>query len=156
MPKNESNVQLTTNQIKSDPKAFYRYAKRKSVIRSKIGPFNIKGKTIDSEADMCQILSKQYEEVCSVPRRDIKDYLFTESLQMRDSDENKPILDDIIVNRDNVTKIVAKLNNGSAMGPDGIPVQMYKYGGKYVIDAICDIAQSSMDTVDIPDFLKEG
>ena len=51
------------NEIKSDSKAFYRYKKRKSFIRSKIGPFNIKGRTIDNEAEVCAILSKQYEEV---------------------------------------------------------------------------------------------
>ena len=35
-------------------------------------------------------------------------------------------------------------------------MQIYKYGGNFVIEAICDIAQTSLDTGMIPSFLKVG
>ena len=49
--------QKVINEIKTDSKAFYRYAKKKSVIKSRIGPFNIKGKMIEDTKEMCQVLS---------------------------------------------------------------------------------------------------
>ena len=40
------------NDIKVDSKAFYRYAKKKSVIKTRIGPFNIKGKMIEDISEI--------------------------------------------------------------------------------------------------------
>ena len=74
------------NDIKADSKAFYRYAKKKSVIKSWIGPFNIKGKMVEDIKDMCNALSKQYEGVCSQPRELITDEKFIESLLNENND----------------------------------------------------------------------
>ena len=58
-------------QIKVNPKVFYSYARRKTGIRTKIGPLLVNGQTISGEKEMADILSAQYEGVCSSPRKDI-------------------------------------------------------------------------------------
>ena len=45
--KNEESVII--EEIKSNPKAFFRYAKKKRVIKTKVGPFLIDGKIIREE-----------------------------------------------------------------------------------------------------------
>ena len=67
-------------QIKVNPNVFYSYARRKTVIRSKIGPLLIKGQTISGEKEMADILSVQYEGVCSSPRKEISSEGFLEEL----------------------------------------------------------------------------
>ena len=52
--------------------------------------------------------------------------------------------------------IVSKLNNGTSMGPDGLPVHIFQYGGNIIIEAINDITRDSIDSGSIPDFLKKG
>ena len=43
------------DEIKSNPKAFFRYAKRKRVIKTNVGPFLINGKEIREEYEMATI-----------------------------------------------------------------------------------------------------
>ena len=43
--------------IKTNQKVFYSYARRKTVIRTKIGPLLVKGQTISGEKEMVDILS---------------------------------------------------------------------------------------------------
>ena len=45
--------------------------REKSVIRPKVGPFLINNKTIREEKEMAEILSKQYENICSKSRESI-------------------------------------------------------------------------------------
>ena len=45
-------------------------------MRSRIGPFLIDGNTIREEKQMADILSKQYENICSVPMDDINSLSF--------------------------------------------------------------------------------
>ena len=42
------------------------------------------------------------------------------------------------------------------MGSDGLLVHVYKYGGKFIIDAIVEITRDSIDKETIPDILKLG
>ena len=47
-------------------------------------------------------------------------------------------------------KIISKLNNNLAMGPDGLPIQVYKYSDKIMVEAINDIPQDVLETGVIP------
>ena len=53
-------------------------------------------------------------------------------------------------------KLISKLSNGAAVGPDGLPVQIYKYGGDIIIEAVNYIARISIDNGTVPDVLKLG
>ena len=48
------------------------------------------------------------------------------------------------------------MSNGAAMGPDGLPVQVYNYGGNFIVKAMTDITLQSIEIRDIPNFRKVG
>ena len=144
-------------QIKVNPKVFYSYARRKTVIRSKIGPLLVKGQTVSGEKEMADILSAQYEGVCSSPRKDINSDGFLEELLGMDTRfETDLRLEDLWFEEEETRKTIGKLSNGAAVGPDGIPTQCYKYGGDMVVSAVVDIARQSLQDKEIPPLLKQG
>ena len=145
------------DQIKVCPKAFYTYARKKAVIRSKIGPLMIDGVLVSDERKMADALSKQYESVCSIPRADISSQTFMEELLRKEGDyETKERLETLSFEEDETRKVLAKLSNGAAVGPDGIPTLCYKYGGDMVVVALTDIARQSLEQNQIPRILKLG
>ena len=143
--KRVSEEERVIEKIKTDSKAFYRYVKSKSVIRTKIGPLKHNGKLTDNIKEMCDILSNQYENICSVPRDDITSKEFIETLiNKNDTIENSPEIRDIVVDYESVKKIITKLSLYSAMGPDGLPVNVFKHGCEIIIEAIIDITKESV------------
>ena len=115
------------------------------MIRTKIGPLLVNGQSISGEKEMADILSAQYEGVCSSPRKDISSSSFMEELLGSDVRfETSQRLDDLVVDEEETRKIIGKLSNGAAVGPDGIPTQCYKYGGDLVVCAGTDIARESV------------
>ena len=105
---------------------------------------------------MCEILSKQYRDICSNPREDISDEIFKNQLFENNSFENTPSLSDIEVTTEKVKKVISKMSNGAAIGPDGLPVQVFKYGGDFILIAMTNIITLSLVSGEIPSFLKEG
>ena len=58
--------------IKNYPKEFYRWERKKSTVKSEIGPLkNEKNKSISGEKEMSEILSSQYQSMFSQPSEDI-------------------------------------------------------------------------------------
>ena len=55
------------NNIKSNQKHFFAYARKKLKTRSKIGPFNINGEIFNTLGDICKKLSEQYSSTFSSP-----------------------------------------------------------------------------------------
>ena len=81
----------------------------------------MKGKIIREEFEMAQILSSQYENICSKPRQSIYTEEFHNFL-IDDSDilnSCVPRMEGIILNSEEIKKIISSLNNSAAMGPDG-------------------------------------
>ena len=68
----------------------------------------------------------------------------------------KPYMNDILIDNEEISKIINKLNNNAAMGPDGLPVQVYKYGGKMIVEAISDNTRDSIESGICPQILKLG
>ena len=48
------------------------------------------------------------------------------------------------------------MSNGAAIGPDGLPVQVFNYSGDFILIAMANIIMLSLVSVEIPSFLKEG
>ena len=71
-------------------------------------------------------------------------------------DSSLPRISDITISYDDVYKVITKLSNGAAMGPDGLPVHVFKNGGEFIVSAILDITRDSMDTGHIPDIWRLG
>ena len=121
-----------------------------------MGPYTVDDKVIRGEKEMADILSRQYEDICSVPRMDIKNREFIKDMIENDTTENVPVIDDIVVCEDDVRKIIGKLSNSAAMGPDRLLVHVFKHGGDYVVKAVSDIVRFSITEGSIPRILKVG
>ena len=96
---------------------------------------------------MTEILREQSASVHSIPRKDISSEEFL--LDLKDGDSIS-YLNDIYIDKEQVRKFIKGLSNRSAMGPDGVPVQVLKAGGELVLEAVCDLARVSLDTGIIP------
>ena len=64
--KNDMEKRAIEN-IKSNPKHFFAYARKKLKTRSKIGPFRINGEIFNTLDDICKKLSEQYSSTFSSP-----------------------------------------------------------------------------------------
>merc|ERR1711874_317239 len=58
--------------IKSNPKYFFTYARKKLKIRNKVGPFDIEGENFTSLVDICIKLVQQYSSSFSQPNQKYK------------------------------------------------------------------------------------
>merc|ERR1712236_170232 len=66
----EENIVKETRaleKIKTNPKHFYTYAKKKLKTKSKVGPFKLNGEKIDKLVDICIKLEEQYTSSFSHP-----------------------------------------------------------------------------------------
>ena len=109
-------------QIKVNPKAFYSYTRRKLVIRTKVVPLLVDGVTVGDEKNMTDVLSIKYESVCSIPRVDISSPTYMgEFLRKEVAFETEERLETLPFDEEETKKVINKLSNGAAVGPDGIP-----------------------------------
>ena len=80
--------------IKSNPKYFFTYARKKLKTRNKIGPFEIKGEKTTSLLEICMKLVQQYSSSFSQPDPEYKIENPTEFFSMNE-ESTGPILGDI-------------------------------------------------------------
>ena len=142
-----------TSQLKTNPKAFYKYARKKSVLKSPIGPLRkANGDITSGEKEMVEILSNQYNSVFSCPDEEVTELsLDPTNLHL----DQRPRLSAIEVDRDMVSCAISDIPDGAVPGPDGISPCFLKHGGYWVRDAIVDLLRSSLDDSFIPSLLKE-
>ena len=111
------------NKMKTNPKHFYTYIKKKTKSKNKIGPFvNEKGEVIKEHP--AESLQTQYKSAWSVPsdtfRVKNKDRFF------ESKEDGNPKLEYVSVTRNKIRKAIGNLKNGAAPGPDGVPVEILK------------------------------
>ena len=110
-------------EMNRNPKHFFKYVKRLTKNKGKIGPFtDSKGKVIDK--DPATILQDQYMSVLTKPLpnkkvNDPKDFF-------KDDEEDKPKLKEITINRVKIREAIMKTKSGGAAGPDGITIDFVK------------------------------
>ena len=89
-------------------------------------------------------------------RDDITSPDFIKMLNKDVTNEESTTLEDISISFEVTKKVISKLGYRAAMGKNRLPVQAYKYGGDIVVEAINDIARTSIDIVEVLDILKIG
>ena len=103
--------------IKTNPKYFFSYVKKKSKIKSKIGPLtNTEGNLTNKNKEMAEILSQQYVKVFSKPKTTVPtdSHIKLESIPTTD-----------ITVKDFVDAI-DEISPSAAAGPDGFPALLLK------------------------------
>ena len=104
--------------------------------------------------EMAEILSAQYQSVFTTPM-----YSNLEEALRDFPDTVSPVgdtLSEINITENKVRTAVSKLSFNASAGPDGVPASVIKNGGEFVISALTDIFQQSLDEEVVPQSMKEA
>ena len=142
--------------IKSNPKAFYGYARARQKTKVKVGPFldpatGIPNPDPDYAAN---ILSDQYSSVFTLPRQeylvnDLQEF-FSDDVQWRQEHQGRPTLGDIRFTEDDIEFACKELKASSAPGPDGVPSILLKTASRELRRPLYLIWRASMSQGVIP------
>ena len=143
--------QQAVDKVHSNPKYFYRYAKKFSKQkRSILMPFNRDKRTCTNPEEIANILQRQFISVFSDPSAtNINDALFqAPSLE-------KPFKDDMLAfSVVDIVEAIDEIKPGAAAGPDDLSVLLLKKCKQTLSKPIHMIWQHSMSTGTVPKFYK--
>ena len=139
------------SQIKSNPKAFYAYAKRFQKTFSGVGPIiNSKGEIISDPAKIAEAQKLQYEKVFSKPNNDNK---VNDPKNFFKTNENTKI-SNIHFDYMDVRDAIDQLSVNAAAGPDGVPAILLKEARDNLSEPLTLIWTNSLNTGEIPEIFK--
>ena len=122
------------SKMKSDPKAFYSYAKKFSRTQSDVGQFlDDSGNLVTDPQISVDMLKQQYESVYSSPVQSMK---IEDPLNFYNINNAVEQLDNVVFNRNDIIEALEKLSTSSAPGPDGIPSIILKKCKHSLADAL--------------------
>ena len=135
--------------IKTNPKAFYTYAKKNSKTHTSIGPLiDCLNKLQSHPAAMANILQSQYTKTFSK-----KDEGTTDQLQP--DNREVPEFDDITITTEDVIKAISLISSNSAPGPDKIPANLLKECKNELAAPLAIFWTKSMESGKIPSSLRK-
>ena len=133
--------------IKRNSKYFFAYAKKKSKLKTKIGPLiDEKGNLTMKNKEMADILSKQYAKVFSEPI----------SPDDRAFDTLEIEIPEMVVSEDDIKKAIDELSPSSAAGPDGFPAILLKQCKEELAIPLCHLWKISLEKGTVPNELKKS
>ena len=135
--------------IKTNPKAFFTFAKSRQKVRAKVGPFldpdiGAPNPSPDFAADA---LRKQYDSVFATPRPAWSVTDFKRHFEHEVGDES---LNNIQFGPEDIEKACSELKPTSAPGPDGVPAILLKTCRKELRQPLYYFWRSSLDSGEIP------
>ena len=128
-------------------KYFYSYAKKKSKVKSKIGPLiDSNGKLTGDSKEMAELLSQQYSKVFSTPRPSttVPNQKCTESLN------------DINFSEEDIERAIDELRYNAAAGKDGFSAMLLKNCKHSLLYPLAYLWCKCLDTGQIPAVLKQS
>ena len=137
--------------IKSNPKHFFAYARKKLKTRSKIGPFSINGEIFNTPDDICKKLSEQFSTAFSSPD---PNYRIENSQNFFCTEEVGPQLNDICFTRNSFVDVIKEVKNNSAPGTDHFPAVLLKECAQELSEPLYLLWRHSLDNGDIAPLLK--
>lgn len=141
------NERKAIEKIKTNPRAFFTYAKRQSKTYDTIGPLLDKENKLQSDPKiMSNILQDQYTKVFS-------DKESGDINQPSQDTSNIPELADIIFSIEDIIKAINQIGLRSAPGPDKIPAILIKECKNEIAPALVLLWRKSLDTGQIPSHL---
>ena len=137
---NETNL---IKKIKTNPRAFYTYAKKNCKSNCSIGPLLNANKILSSDPrEMCKVLQKQYQEAFSDPKSGVK--------KPPTEPVNEIKLSDIIFTEKDIITAIDEIPLHSAPGPDKIPSRLLKECKNQIAPALIILWRTSLNTGQIP------
>jgi len=132
-------------QLKSNPKAFYKYANKKKKVKEKIGPLKPENSDeyIKEPEKIAQMMASQYKSVFQPPCLDTSNIIFPT--------QNCTPLEDIDITPEKVKEAAKQICLSSASGPDGIPPIVYHDYIEELAEPIARIWRTSLDLTKLPE-----
>ena len=152
----EKEARVVAN-IKTNPKAFYRFAKESASVRYKIGPLISDNGSLTSDSQaISEILNAQYKSVFTPPLQHLQINTPEEFFRTTSQTGGKASIDYFIIEDDDVVSAIDEMNPNSATGPDGFPVILLKKCKLALARPLKIIFQNSLACGKLPKKLKEG
>ena len=133
--------------IKTNPKAFFTYAKKHSKVSTDVGPLRDSEGKIHSDArEKAKILQEQYTKVFSDPQK-----VATDDIKGQSTDKT---IADIYFTTEDVEEAIQDIPTFAAPGPDKFPAILLKECCKQLAYPLYKIWRKSLDEGKIPAKLK--
>ena len=130
--------------IKTNPRAFYSYEKKKRKTLTSIGPLlDAYNKLQSDPKTMANILQEQYKKAFSQPDSG-------DANQPAPDTSHVPDLSDITISEDEIIKAIDELSLNSAPGPDKIPARLLKECKNQIAPALVILWRQSLNSGQIP------
>ena len=130
--------------IKTNPRAFYSYEKKKRKTLTSIGPLlDAYNKLQSDPKTMANILQEQYKKAFSQPDSG-------DANQPAPDTSHVPDLSDITISEDEIIKAIDELSLNSAPGPDKIPARLLKECKNQIAPALAILWRQSLNSGQIP------
>ena len=141
--------------IRTNPKHFFTYAKKYIKTKSSIGPFKIEDKFIADLVDISQKLSEQYSSSFSTPNPNFSVGDPREFFRYRE-DLNIPQLTDISFTKQEIEKEINNIKSDSTAGPDHFPAILLKECAEELSEPLYILWRHSLDNGDIASLLRKA
>ena len=134
-------------QMKKNPKYFYTYVKKFNKTESRIGPLLDDQGNLNSDPETkANLLQDQYIKVFSKPENASRDQEY--------KDKTKKEIRDINITVEDIKLAIKNIPTYAAPGPDKLPAVVLKECADQLIEPIMIIWRKSLDTGEVPEFLK--
>lgn len=143
--------------IKSNPRAFYKFAKETASVHCRIGPLLEKdGALTGNPKRISEILNDQFKSVFTPPLGHFQVSNPTDFFTTADIKAEAMMIDYIDIKEDDVIRAIDELNPNSATGPDGFPAILLKVCKRVLARPLQSLFQSFLASGKLPRKLKEG
>ena len=143
-----------TSKIASDPKFFYKFAKRSSKTKTNIGPLLTNDNTLsDDPKVISELLLHQYNKVFSVP---LATHAISDPASFFNPAPQTNCLSSISVNDKLIVDVIKELSCNSAAGPDGVPVALLKNASVELAKPLNILFNRSINMGHVPSTWKEA
>lgn len=140
--------------VKSNPKFFYAYTRKKLKTKEGIGPLEEGSSLIDNPQDIANVLSSHFDGVFSTPLAGKQIHLPETFFNERTGLETT--LTNVVLTPDDIWKALVLLSPNSAPGPDNVPAILLENCTNELSTPFTILFKKSMINKDIPDLLKKA
>ena len=141
--------------IKSNPKYFYKYASKKSKVKTRVGPLKIdKNKVISEPGEIAETLNQYYQNVFSKP---VREKVVENPIDFFNGrNQANQAIHNVELTKTNIELTLNELSNNSAAGPDNFPAIFLKSCAKELSFPLYLFYRNTLDCGVIPDDLKRA
>ena len=128
---------------------WYKFLRGDNVGKEQVKEIIVRGEKVSSKDKIAMAIKDFWEDIGGVNERtEMDDFnLRIGEFDLGELDRN--------IERVEVKKVVSELKNGKAAGYDGVPYEMYKFGGEKVVDMLVNMFRSVWEEMKVPEKWNE-